>query len=169
MKPFSDEAYYLLFSAMANRTRLAIIDVLKDESKTTLEISKILGQQEATIAHGLKSLERCMIVNSRKSGKKNLYSLNKEIVEPLSEILSFYVNKYCPGLEKCIPPQKLKEYIPYCFYLHSKFQMVPLEQFKLIMTIKEQFWKDRETLLKKLNGKKNMAENLRPKRSLLTN
>lgn len=110
MKPFSNEAYFLLFSALANRTRLAIIDVLKDDPKTILEISKILDQQEATIAHNLKPLERCMIVNSQKSAKEHLYSLNKEIVEPLSEILSFHVNKYCPGLKKCIPPKKLKEY-----------------------------------------------------------
>ena len=111
MKPFSNEAYYLLFSALANRTRLAIIDVLKDSPKTILEISKALDQEEATVAHNLTPLKNCMIVNSHKSGKENLYSLNKEIVEPLSEILSFHVNKYCPGLEKCIPPQKLKEYM----------------------------------------------------------
>jgi len=111
MNPFSNEAYYLLFSALANRTRLAIIDVLKDGPKTILEISQILDQQEATIADNLKPLMSSTIVNSQKSGKEHLYSLNKEIVEPLSEILSFHVNKYCPGLEKCIPPQKLKEYM----------------------------------------------------------
>jgi DNA-binding transcriptional ArsR family regulator len=111
MEPFSNEAYYLLFSSLANRTRLALIDVLKDEPKTTTEISEALEQQEETIADNLKPLLSCMIVNSQKSGKEHLYSLNKEIVEPLSEILSFHVNKYCPGLEKCIPPQKLKEYM----------------------------------------------------------
>ena len=111
MKPFSNEAYYLFFSTLANRTRLAILDVLKDGPKTILEISKALDQQEASITHNLKSLESCMIVNSQKTAKEHLYSLNKEIVEPLSEILSFHVNKYCPGLEKCISPQKLKEYM----------------------------------------------------------
>ena len=111
MKPFSNEAYYSFFSALANRTRLAIIDVLKDGPKTTVEISKALDQQEATIINNLIALERCVIVNSKKSDKENLYSLNKEIVGPLSEILSFHVNKYCTGLEKCIPPQKLKEYM----------------------------------------------------------
>ena len=111
MEPFSNEAYYLLFSALANRTRLAIIDALKDEPKTILEISTILDQQEATIAHNLKPLMRCIIVNSQKSAREHLYSLNKEIVEPLSEILSFHVNKYCLGLKKCIPQQKLKEYM----------------------------------------------------------
>ena len=111
MKPFSNEAYYRFFSALANRTRLAIIDVLKDSPKTILEISRILDLEESTITETLKPLEGCMIVNLQKTGKENLYSLNKEIVEPLSEILSFHVNKYCPGLEKCIPPSKLKEYM----------------------------------------------------------
>jgi hypothetical protein len=26
-------------------------------------------------------------------------------------MLSFHVNKYCPGLEKCVPPEKLKQYM----------------------------------------------------------
>jgi len=111
MKPFSNEAYYLFFSTLANRTRLAIIDVLSDGSRTIVEISKGLDQQEITITHSLELLESCMIVTSHKSGSEQRYSLNKEIVEPLSEILSFHVNKYCPGFEKCIPPQKLKEYL----------------------------------------------------------
>jgi DNA-binding transcriptional ArsR family regulator len=111
MKPFSNEAYYLFFSTLANRTCLAIIDVVSDGSRTIVEISKALDQQETTITRNLKLLESCMIVTSQKSGSEQRYSLNKEIVEPLSEILSFHVNKYCPGLEKCIPPQKLKEYL----------------------------------------------------------
>ena len=112
MKPFSNEAYYLFFSTLGNRTRLAIIDVLSEGSRTLAEISKALDQDEKTIAHNLKFLEGCMIVTSQKPRKgEKRYSLNKEIVEPLSEILSFHVSKYCPGLEKCIPPKKLKEYL----------------------------------------------------------
>ena len=111
MKPFSNEAYYLFFSTLANRTRLAVIDVLSEGPKTLAEISKALEQNEKTIAHNLKFLEGCMIVTSQKSKGKQRYSLNKEIIEPLSEILSFHVSKYCPGLEKCIPPKKLKEYL----------------------------------------------------------
>lgn len=111
MKTFSNEAYYQFFSTLANRTRLAIIDVLKDGSRTAAEISEALEQQEETITHNLSLLERCMIVNSQKSGREKRYFLNKEIVEPLSEVLSFHVSKYCPGLDKCIPPQKLREYM----------------------------------------------------------
>ena len=110
MKAFSNEAYYSFFSCLANRTRLAIIDVLKGSPKTALEISKVLEQEEVTISHNLMALEKLAIVNSRKSGKETVFSLNREILEPLSEILDFHVSKYCPGLEKCVPPEKLKEY-----------------------------------------------------------
>jgi hypothetical protein len=48
---------------------------------------------------------------SKGSGKEQLYSLNKEIVEPLSELMAFHTNKYCPGLKTCIPPEKLKAYM----------------------------------------------------------
>jgi ArsR family transcriptional regulator len=111
MKSFSNEAYYSFFSCLANRTRLAIIDVLKESPKTALEISKVLEQEKVTISHNLMSLEKFVIVNSRKSGKETFFSLNKEILEPLSEILAFHVSKYCTGLEECVPPEKLKEYM----------------------------------------------------------
>jgi len=111
MRPFSNEAYYLLFSALANRTRLAILDVLKDDPKTIFEISKDLKLKEATVTNNIKPLQECMVVTSQKTANEHLFSLNKEIMEPLSDILSFHVNKYCPGLGKCIPPNKLKEYM----------------------------------------------------------
>lgn len=111
MKSFSNEAYYLFFSTLANRTRLAIIDVLKDGPKTILEISQAIDQEEEIITNNLKPLENCVIVNSKKSGEEYLFYLNKEIVEPLSDLLSFHVTKYCPGLEKCISSQKLREYM----------------------------------------------------------
>ena len=34
MKEFSNEAYYLFFSTLANRTSLVIIDTLKEQPKT---------------------------------------------------------------------------------------------------------------------------------------
>ena len=111
MKEFCNEAYYLIFSTMANRTRLAIIDVLKDGPKTISEISKTLGQEENVIADNLKPLMKCAIVLPQGSGKEKTYCLNKEFIEELSELLAFHVDKYCPGFKECIPPEKLKEYM----------------------------------------------------------
>jgi DNA-binding transcriptional ArsR family regulator len=111
MENFSNEAYYLFFSTLSNRTCLAIIDVLKESPKNILGISNALEQDESTVANNLKRLENYAIVCSEGSGKEKLYSLNREIVEPLSELLAFHTNKYCPGLKNCIPPEKLKEYM----------------------------------------------------------
>jgi DNA-binding transcriptional ArsR family regulator len=111
MKKFCNEAYYLIFSTLANRTRLAIIDVLKDGRKTTSGISAALEQKESIISQNLKHLEKCAVVLSEGSGKEKLYSLNREIIEPLSELLAFHVDKYCPGFKECIPAEKLREHM----------------------------------------------------------
>jgi DNA-binding transcriptional ArsR family regulator len=111
MKEFCNEAYYLIFSTLANRTRLAIIDVLKNDRKSISEISTALEQKESIIAHNLKPLEKCAIVLSEGSGKDRYYSLNREIMGPLSELLAFHVDKHCPGFKVCIPAEKLREYM----------------------------------------------------------
>jgi DNA-binding transcriptional ArsR family regulator len=111
MEDFSNEAYYLFFSTLANRTRLAIIDVLREGPKNISEVSDALEQEETTVAHNLKLLEHSALVRSEGSGKEKLYSLNREIVEPLSELLAFHTSKYCPELKNCIPPEKLKAYM----------------------------------------------------------
>jgi DNA-binding transcriptional ArsR family regulator len=111
MENFSNEAYYLFFSTLSNRTRLAIIDVLREGPKNISGISEALEQNETTVAYNLKRLEHSALLRSESLGKEKLYSLNREIIEPLSELLAFHTNKYCPRLKNCIPPEKLKEYM----------------------------------------------------------
>jgi len=111
MKDFSNEAYYMLFSTLSNRTRLAIIDVLKDNPKSISEISAALNQEQTIVSANLKQLEKCVLVISKNEGKERFYSLNKEIVEPLANILEFHTAKHCPGQRQCIPQEKLKEYM----------------------------------------------------------
>ncbi len=111
MKEFCTEAYYIIFSTLANRTRLAIIDLLRDGNKSVSEIAKLLEHDENIVSSNLSHLAKCFIVLSTGSGKEKTYFLNKEIIEPLGELLEFHVEKYCPGLTKCVPPEKLKEYM----------------------------------------------------------
>jgi len=111
MKDFSNEAYYLFFSALANRTRLAVIDVLKDGPKSISEISAALEQGQDIVSANLKQLEKCLLIIPETSGNERIYSLNKEIMEPLSEVLEFHTAKHCPGLRECIPQEKLRDYL----------------------------------------------------------
>lgn len=111
MKAFSNEAYYMFFSALANRTRLAIIDVLKEGPKTLSDVSKVLLQDKNVVSENLKPLVRCVLVLSEGEKDREKFRLNKEIMEPLSELLEFHTEKYCPSFTKCIPPNRLKEYL----------------------------------------------------------
>jgi DNA-binding transcriptional ArsR family regulator len=111
MEKFSNEAYYQFFSALANRTRLAIIDVLKEGAKSVSEISSTLKHEPENIIRNLKVLEHCVLILSEGSGEEKRYSLNKEVLEPLSEILAFHTSKHCPGLKECVPEEKLREYM----------------------------------------------------------
>jgi predicted transcriptional regulator len=109
MKEFSNEAYYLIFNTLANRTRLALIDTLKESCKTIPDISRALEQDETIIGNNIKPLIHCAIILSQGSGKEKTYCLNKEFIVELSELLEFHVDKHCPKLKECIPPEKLKE------------------------------------------------------------
>jgi DNA-binding transcriptional ArsR family regulator len=111
MDNFSNEAYYRFFSALADRINLTIIDALMNKPKGISEISKGLNLEKTVISSHIRQLEKSVIIRSEEPEKEKLYSLNREIVEPLSEILEFHTNKYCPGLKVCIPPEKIKEYL----------------------------------------------------------
>jgi len=111
MEEFSNEAYYRFFFTLANRTRLAIIDILKENSKTASEIANSLKQEPEVIRQNLEVLQQCILVRSEDTGKQKRYTLNREVLEPLSEILSFHTSKHCPALKECIPEEKLKEYM----------------------------------------------------------
>ena len=111
MEDFSNDAYYLFFSTLANRTNLAIIDVLSKGDKTALEISTALKHKLEIIRQNLKDLEHCALIRSEKTEKEELYKLNREILEPLSNTLAFHTSKYCPDLKVCISEQKLREYM----------------------------------------------------------
>jgi DNA-binding transcriptional ArsR family regulator len=111
MEDFSNEAYYQFFSALANRTRLAIIDTLKEDGKNLSEISSALKHEQEDVLQNLKVLEHCVLILSKGSGKEKRYTLNKEVLVPLSEILDFHTSKHCPGLKECIPEEKLREYM----------------------------------------------------------
>ena len=111
MKNFSNEAYYLFFSTMASRTRLAIIDVLRCDSKSVSELSETLQLEPKIIVENLEKLKKCMLIRPEGSGKTHRFSANKEIVEPLFEVLCFHADKYCPKLTECIPEGKLRAYM----------------------------------------------------------
>jgi DNA-binding transcriptional ArsR family regulator len=111
MEKFCNEAFYKVFSTLANRTRLAIIDVLMEAPKTVSEVSIALNLDPEFVSENLNQLEGCALLRSEHVSQQKRYSVNLEIVEPLRHVLARHTAKYCPNLEKCIPQEKLKDYL----------------------------------------------------------
>ena len=102
MKQNLSETCHQFFSTLANPTRLAILELLRDGPRNVTKISEALNQEQSMISHNLKPLERCRFVFSERRKKERFYSLNKETMEQLFKIFSYHAEKYCPTGGKCL-------------------------------------------------------------------
>lgn len=99
----------MFFSTLANPTRLAILELLRDGPKNVTQIAEALKQDQSMISHNLKPLLRCSFVFSERRKKERLYYLNKETIEKLFKLFSQHAEKYCPTREKCLTDKVSKE------------------------------------------------------------
>ena len=109
MRQNLSETCHLFFSTLANPTRLAILELLRERPRNVTEISETLNQEQSMISHNLKPLERCRFVFSKRRKKERFYSLNKETMEQLFKIFSYHAEKYCPTEGKCLTDNSLQE------------------------------------------------------------
>ncbi len=87
--------YYLFFGNLANPLRIEIISALKEKAMSVLELAKKLDVEQSKLSHALATLKHCSIVQVRQQGKKRIYSLNKETILPIFEIIDKHENKFC--------------------------------------------------------------------------
>jgi DNA-binding transcriptional ArsR family regulator len=109
MKKNLSETCYQFFSTLANPTRLAILELLRDGPKNVTDISEALKQEQSMISHNLKPLERCKFIFSERQQKTRIYSLNKETMEQLFKTFSFHAEKYCPTEGHCLTTADLRK------------------------------------------------------------
>ncbi len=109
MKRGLSETCHQFFSALANPTRLAILELLREGRKNVTEISETLDQEQSMISHNLKPLARCRFVFSEREKKERYYSLNREIMEQLFKIFEYHADKYCPTEGRCLTERGLQQ------------------------------------------------------------
>jgi DNA-binding transcriptional ArsR family regulator len=100
---------YAFFKVLANPTRLAILEALRDKSRSVTEIAETLKQEQSMISHNLKTLEKCRFVLAERKAKQRIYSLNRETVEPLFKLFTNHSQKYCPTGGKCLTEKGLRQ------------------------------------------------------------
>lgn len=71
------------FKALADPTRRAILDILKDGAKTAGEIGSCFAMTGATISHHLAVLREAGLISDDKRGTYIYYELNMSVLDEL--------------------------------------------------------------------------------------
>ena len=93
-------SYNLFFETISTKVRMEILCLLRGGAKSVSEICKALGEEQSKISHNLKKMVECRILEARQQGKKRIYSINKETIIPILDLVEKHVQKYCGG--KCM-------------------------------------------------------------------
>jgi ArsR family transcriptional regulator, zinc-responsive transcriptional repressor len=103
------ESYYFFFNKLSNPLRMGIILSLREREKSVSEISEELGVEQSKISHALFSLKNCNILGMKQQGKQRIYSLNKDTIIPILELVEAHSNKHCRGNCSMIKRLKAKQ------------------------------------------------------------
>jgi len=93
-------SYNLFFETIATKTRMAILCLLREGAMSVTEICSALNEEQSKISHNLKRLVECHVVDVAQKGKQRIYSLNKDTVVPILDLVEKHVQQYCGG--KCV-------------------------------------------------------------------
>ena len=96
----SKKPYELFFQTLANEQRLKIINLLRKGPKNVSEICKSLNFNQTTVSHNLRRLKTCGFVFIKKNGKERIYSLNRETIKPLMDLIDKHTDRFCSHLCK---------------------------------------------------------------------
>ena len=94
-----ENKYNIFFTNLANPLKVKIILLLRNREMNVTELTKSLKVEQSKISHALKSLRNCKIVILEQRGKERFYSLNKETILPMLNLIDKHASINCKN--KC--------------------------------------------------------------------
>lgn len=91
---------YLFFETLGTKLKTDLVLKLKEKPLSVKELSEELNQERSKVSHALISLLDCGFVKVSKKGRKRIYSLNKDTILPLLNLVEKHVKKYCKVCKK---------------------------------------------------------------------
>ena len=73
-----------IFKALSDPKRVKIVDMLSCGEMCGCVLLKCFEITQPTLAHDMKVLTEAGIVNSRRDGKKTMYSVNRKMLEKMN-------------------------------------------------------------------------------------
>lgn len=92
---FNHRNYNIFFTNLANPLKIGIILSLRIKEKNVSELVNDLKVEQSKISHALGSLKKCNIVKMKQNGKERIYSLNKDTIVPIFELIDKHASTYC--------------------------------------------------------------------------
>lgn len=89
------KAYKLFFGTLTSQNRLRIINLLRKGPKNVSGIQNTLKLGQTIVSHDLQRLKKCGFVSVEKKGKYRYYSLNKQTITSLMNIIDKHMEKFC--------------------------------------------------------------------------
>ena len=89
------KSFNAFFETIGNKTRMKIVEALMAGDMSVSEICRKTGEEQSKISHNLKVLKNCRVVDFKTKGKKRIYSLNKDTIVPLMNLVEKHVSRYC--------------------------------------------------------------------------
>ncbi len=85
-----ERAAYIL-KALAHETRLCVLlHLTKNKETSVSDLMKEVGCEQSLLSHHLTDLRAKGILNARRDGQRNLYSINNDQIIPLLECILNY-------------------------------------------------------------------------------
>ncbi len=89
MKPLN-----AVFKALGDPTRMAILQLLREQSRTPSDLLERIQVSQPTLSHHLDMLKRADLVETRREGQYIRYSLNMTVVQMAMEyFMKFHIRK----------------------------------------------------------------------------
>jgi len=76
-----------LFHALSDETRVRVIDMLATGEKCVCDLQDAVGAAQSRLSFHLKVLRDAGLVNDRKQGRWNFYSLRPEVLDEMAAYL----------------------------------------------------------------------------------
>jgi DNA-binding transcriptional ArsR family regulator len=92
-----NKSYNNFFMNFASNSRFGIIMALRAGPLSVSDIVSRTGEEQSAVSHNLARLSGCHILKVRQRGKQRLYSLNRDTVIPMLDIVERHVRRHCPG------------------------------------------------------------------------
>lgn len=74
-----------LFRGLADSTRLAILELIREGEKSVTEVVRATGQSQSNISNHLRCLLECGLLKNQRRGRNVFYTLGNEEVTTLLE------------------------------------------------------------------------------------